>query len=68
MKDFKMYIEYTTNLDNRFKNHNDGKTTSITKRRPLVLIFCEFYNSKIDAQRREKYLKTTAGKRGLKLM
>lgn len=37
-------------------------------RRPLELVFCEFYTSGDDAKRREGYLKTTAGKRGLKLM
>jgi hypothetical protein len=32
------------------------------------LIFCEFYSSVEDAQRREMYLKTNVGKRGLKLI
>jgi predicted GIY-YIG superfamily endonuclease len=32
------------------------------------LIFCEYFLSKADAQRREKYFKTTKGKRTLKLI
>jgi len=63
-----MYIGYTTNLEKRIENHNAGGTTSTAPRRPLKLIFCEYYLSKEDAMRREKYFKTTAGKKGLKLM
>ena len=37
-------------------------------RRPLHLVYCEYHSSKTDALRREKYLKTTAGKKALKLM
>ncbi|NNF85301.1 MAG: GIY-YIG nuclease family protein [Flavobacteriaceae bacterium] len=67
-KDLLLYHGYTTNLENRLINHNAGKTISTSKRRPLRLIFCEFFLSKKDAQRREKYFKTTQGKRMLKLM
>jgi len=68
LKDHKNYIGYTTNLEKRIEDHNAGKTTSTAPRRPLKLIFCEFYEHKLDAMRREKYFKTTAGKRALKLM
>ena len=67
-KDNLLYIGYTTDITNRLANHNKGGTKSTSKRRPLRLIFCEMYLSKVDAQRREKYLKTTAGKKALKLM
>jgi putative endonuclease len=49
-------------------NHNAGGTISTAKRRPLKLIFCEYYLIKQDAMRREKYFKTTMGKKALKLM
>ena len=68
LADSKLYIGYTTNLSNRLNDHNKGGTKSTSSRRPLKLIFCEFYSSKSDAQRREKYFKTTAGKKALKLM
>jgi putative endonuclease len=68
LKDSKMYIGYTTNLKQRLSNHNQGKTKSTAKRLPFKLLFCEAYISKKDALRREKYFKTTAGKKTLKLM
>lgn len=67
-KDHFMYIGFTTNIDERVKNHNDGKTKSTAPRRPLELIFCEFYLFEADARKREMYFKTTAGKKAIKLM
>ncbi|NNK09762.1 MAG: GIY-YIG nuclease family protein [Flavobacteriaceae bacterium] len=66
-KDLLLYHGFTTNIEKRLKDHNTGKTISTSKRMPLRLIFCEFYLSKKDAMRREKYFKTTQGKRMLKL-
>ncbi|MFC2124324.1 GIY-YIG nuclease family protein [Bacteroidota bacterium] len=68
IKDLKFYIGYSTNIQERIKDHNAGKTKNTAPRRPFQLIFCEFYFSKRNAQRREKYLKTTAGKKALKIM
>ncbi|MCW5516478.1 GIY-YIG nuclease family protein [Muriicola sp. Z0-33] len=67
-KDLFLYHGYTTNLSQRLKSHNLGKTISTSKRRPLRLIFCEFFLCKKDAIRRETYFKTTQGKRMLKLV
>jgi len=67
-KDHLLYIGYTTNIEERIKNHNSGKTKSTAPRRPLALIFCEFYLFENDARRREMYFKTTAGKKAIKLM
>lgn len=67
-KDLLLYIGYTTNIEERVKNHNLGKTKSTAHRRPLELIFCEFYLFEADARRREMYFKTTAGKKAIKLM
>ena len=63
-----MYTGFTTNIEERVKNHNEGGTKSTAPRRPLELIFCEFYLFEVDARKREMYLKTTAGKKALKLM
>lgn len=68
LKDSKLYIGFTSNLINRLKDHNDGKTVSTKGRRPLKLIYCEYHISKKDAMRRESYFKTTAGKKAIKLM
>ncbi|NNJ88228.1 MAG: GIY-YIG nuclease family protein [Eudoraea sp.] len=67
-KDLLFYHGFTTNIENRLRDHNAGRTISTSKRMPLRLIFCEFYLCKKDAMRREKYFKTTQGKRMLKLM
>ncbi|MBT8255375.1 MAG: GIY-YIG nuclease family protein [Bacteroidia bacterium] len=66
-KDFLLYHGFTTNIMRRLKDHNSGGTISTSKRRPLKLVYCEFFVSKEDAIRRERYFKTTAGKRMLKL-
>jgi putative endonuclease len=63
-----MYTGFTTDIEERVKNHNNGKTKSTAPRRPLELIFCEFYLFEADARRREMYFKTTAGKKAVKLM
>lgn len=67
-KDHLLYIGYTSNLNRRLENHNSGGTKSTSSRRPLKLIFCEFYLFEEDARRRESYFKTTMGKKALKLM
>jgi putative endonuclease len=67
-KDLLLYTGFTTNIDERIKNHNEGKTKSTAPRRPLELVFCEFYLFESDARKREMYFKTTAGKKAVKLM
>ena len=67
-RDLLLYHGFTTNLEKRLIDHNNGRTTSTSKRRPLKLIFCEFFDSKEDAMRRERYFKTTPGKKMLRLM
>ncbi|MCD4736732.1 MAG: GIY-YIG nuclease family protein [Bacteroidales bacterium] len=68
LKDNNLYIGYTTDIKRRFAEHQSGNSKSTAPRRPLKLIFCEYYLSQGDALRREKYFKTTAGKKTLKLM
>ena len=65
-KDGLNYTGFTTNLEKRIKDHNEGGTLSTSKRTPLRLIYCEFHQSKIDAMRREKYFKSNPGKRMIK--
>ena len=63
-----MYTGFTTNIEIRVQQHNDGKTKSTKWRRPLKLVFCEFYLFEVDARKREMYFKTTSGKKAIKLM
>ncbi|MFZ2026071.1 MAG: GIY-YIG nuclease family protein [Microgenomates group bacterium] len=62
------YTGFTGNLQERLKYHLAHQVKSTKSMGDLELIFYEGYLSKSDAQRREKYLKTTKGKRALKLM
>ena len=67
-RDNNFYIGYTTNLHNRLTSHIAGNSKATEPRRPFILLFCEYYLSKHDATRREKYFKTTVGKKALRLM
>ena len=68
LKDGNLYIGCSSNLKERLTSHFHGYSKSTAGRRPFRLIFCEYFLSKPDALRREKYFKTNAGKRGLKLI
>lgn len=66
-KDKRWYTGFTVDIRKRFKEHNEGKYTSWTKGRgPFELIYFEGCKNKVDANNREKYLKTGMGKRYLK--
>jgi putative endonuclease len=66
-KDF-IYIGYSENLQERYKQHNDGKVRSTKPYHPLELIHYEAYKNIKDAKRREKYLKTNKGRKTLLAM
>jgi Predicted endonuclease containing a URI domain len=65
-KDSHFYTGFTLDLKRRLKEHNEGKVCSTKKRTPLKLIYYEACLSQEDAIIREKYLKTTYGKRFIK--
>jgi len=65
-KDGKLYTGYSEVPARRLKEHNAGKTASLFKRRPLILIYQEAYNEEIQAKRRERFLKTGQGRKLLK--
>ena len=62
-KDGNFYTGYTSDLKSRLTLHNQGKIESTRNRTPLVLVYYEACISKEDALLREKYLKTTYGRR-----
>lgn len=66
LKDKKFYTGTTNDLRRRFKEHNSGENISTSYRRPFKLIYYEAYLLKEDAEAREKYLKTSMGKRVIK--
>lgn len=65
LKDRKLYIGSTANLQNRFKRHNSGEVISTKYRRPLKLIFYEVFLTSAEAKSREVYLKSGAGRKNL---
>ena len=65
-KDNNFYTGYTGNLSRRFEEHQAGKVKSTQERRPLSLVYYESCLHKWDAKHREKYLKTSWGKRYIK--
>ena len=59
----KNYTGFTSNLLERFKSHNELGTKGHTlKFRPWTIIHVEFFYSKSEALKREKYLKTGIGR------
>jgi putative endonuclease len=66
LRDGKFYKGITANLKKRTEEHNAGKNFSTAPRRPFRLVYYEAYLLKDDALAREKYLKTSMGKRVLK--
>ena len=65
-KDKNFYTGYTNNLKKRLEEHNKGLVKSTKNRTPFDIIYFEGCINKYDAIHREKYLKTTYGKRYLK--
>lgn len=63
LKDGNFYTGITSDLERRVKEHEAGKNFSTAPRRPLMLIYYEAYLLKEDAEARERYLKTSMGRR-----
>jgi len=65
-KDKQFYTGFTSDLQNRFREHNGGRVSSTKERGPFELIYYEACLNEQDALAREKYLKSGMGKRYLK--
>jgi putative endonuclease len=60
------YIGFSTNLRARLKQHQDGDSVATKSRGPWKLIYYEAYTEREDAEGREKFLKSGAGRRFLR--
>ena len=61
------YTGYTTNLIQRFRDHNFNNYKSFTSRhRPWVVLYTECFFTRSEALAREKYLKTGVGREFIK--
>lgn len=61
-----LYVGYTPDLKARIKKHNKGLVPATKNREPLRLVYYEACLNKDDAIKRERYLKTSWGKRYIK--
>ncbi len=61
-----LYVGLTNNIERRFRQHQGGKERTTASYRPFKIIFTEKFSTRIDARRREKYLKSGVGKEWLK--
>jgi len=66
IKNKNLYIGYTIDLRRRFQEHNQKENFSTRPYAPWKLIYYEACLDEKDAKRREKYLKTSQGRRLIK--
>ncbi|MBI5216378.1 MAG: GIY-YIG nuclease family protein [Ignavibacteriae bacterium] len=61
IKTGKYYIGQTQNLEDRLARHNSGHSFSTRHGKPWEIIHIEKYDTRSDAVKRERYLKSPAG-------
>lgn len=61
-----LYVGLTNNLEERLKRHNTGTNKTTAPYRPFKLVYTESCIERVEARKREKYLKSGAGKEFLK--
>ncbi|NOX17674.1 MAG: GIY-YIG nuclease family protein [Chlorobi bacterium] len=61
-KSDRIYIGQTNNISLRLAEHNQGKSKSTKHYRPWIVIYKEEFNSRSDAMKREKELKSHQGR------
>jgi len=57
------YIGFSTNLRARLRQHQNGESLATKSRGPWKLVYFEAYTEREDAEGREKFLKSGAGRR-----
>ena len=61
------YKGHCQNLEERLAQHNSGMTASTAFYKPFVIAYYEEFNIREEAIKREKYFKSAAGRRFLKI-
>jgi putative endonuclease len=61
LKNGSNYTGYTTYLIERIKSHNIYGKDSTARHRPWIVVYVEFYLTKEEALKREKYFKSGRG-------
>ena len=62
----RFYTGSTNSLERRLKEHNLGKSNYTRLTKPFELVYKEEYLTRIEARRRERFLKTGKGREFLK--
>ena len=60
------YKGHCENIEVRLKQHNAGSTSSIKSKVPFKIVYFEEFEKREHAIAREKYFKTSAGRKYLK--
>ena len=60
-----LYKGACRDLARRMKDHRAGRVSRTKNRRPLALVYFEYFNTYTDARKRELFLKTGAGRHWL---
>ena len=66
LKNGDLYIGSTEDVNNRFSRHNTGKVRYTKSYRPWILLGSEAFETRSEAVKREKFLKTSQQKELLK--
>ena len=64
-KDGKFYIGQTNDAKARLNMHNEGRVISTKNRRPFKLLLIEEYETRSEAFKRERFLKSGQGREWL---
>ncbi|MBK7883191.1 MAG: GIY-YIG nuclease family protein [Chitinophagaceae bacterium] len=68
MKDFSFYIGQCNDLDKRMSKHFDGMSKYTSGKRPLRLVYFEKVDSRSEALKREKYIKSQKSRKFIALL
>jgi predicted GIY-YIG superfamily endonuclease len=60
-----LYKGSARNLKERLKDHRAGRVSRTKNRRPLILVFHEYFSTYTEALQKEHFLKTGAGRKWL---
>jgi putative endonuclease len=61
-----IYVGISDNIKRRFSEHQNGKNKTTKPYAPFILIYSEAFETRIEARKREIYLKSGIGKEYLK--
>lgn len=65
-KDKRTYVGFTSDIKKRLEEHNSGRVKSTKHRIPFRLLLAEQFDNSGDAKRREKWWKSSSGRKTLK--